>query len=150
MKLQTAVAATLMILLPSCAAKEADLPAPVELYDAIASGAGLPEMIDVAGEYLEQTIGVAPDEYESAVYYILPVGIAPDEIVIVKARDGAAAESVREKFEARLAYKAKSAENYLTEYLPVISGGIVRRDGLTVSLIVTDKAAQIAEIYDSY
>ncbi|MDR1589147.1 MAG: DUF4358 domain-containing protein [Oscillospiraceae bacterium] len=144
------IAAALMILLTSCAAKDASLPDPADLYAAIESAVELPEMIDVTGEYLEPTIGVEAIEYDSAVYYIPPVGVTPDEIVIVKAKDTAAAKIIQEKFETRLAYKAKSAENYLTEYLPIINDGVIRRDGLIVSLIVTDKAAQIVEIFNNY
>ncbi|MDR1069392.1 MAG: hypothetical protein LBL37_01200 [Gracilibacteraceae bacterium] len=45
-----------------------------------------------------------------------------------------------------MAYKQKSAEEYLTENLPAISKGVVRRDGLTVALLVAEEieAAQTA------
>ena len=36
--------------------------------------------------------------------------------------------------------KEKAAQVYLTEYMPIIQQGTVRKDGLTISLIVADKA----------
>jgi len=140
----------LILSLSSCTAKKVDLPEPGELFTAIASAVELPDMVDVSAELLEENTGIEPGEYESAVCYILSVGLSPDEIVIVKAKDKAAAESVRKKLEARLAYKEKSAENYLTEYLPIIKEGVIRRDGLTVSLIVSERVSQIVEVYNGY
>lgn len=46
-------------------------------------------------------------------------------------------------------YKQESGQLYLTEYQPVLQAGIVRRDGLTVSLIVSDQLEDIMRVYDS-
>ena len=140
----------LLALLSSCGKNAVDLPEPNELFAYIQSEIELPNMVNVVNDFLEDNIGIEPDEYESAVYYILGVGLSPDEIIIVKAKDNAAAAVIKEKLEARLAYKAKSAEKYLTEYLPMINKGIVRRDGLTVSLIVSEYSEGINNIYRNW
>ncbi|MDR1639286.1 MAG: DUF4358 domain-containing protein [Clostridiales bacterium] len=139
-----------MLLLPSCASKELNLPEPAELFESVKAKVELPEMDEVSGEYLNESTGVEEAEYSSAVHYILSAGLAPDEIVIIKAKDSQTAGAIKEKLDKRLAYKEKSAENYLTEYLPVIKKGLVRRDGLTVSLIVSEKVEEIEEVYDSF
>ena len=150
MKCRIFTALLLVALLSSCSAKEVNLPPPSEMFIAIGSAVGLPEMVDVVDELMEENTGIEPSDYDNAVYLILEVGLAPDEIVIVRAKDNAAAAAIQEKLEKRLAYKEKSAENYLTEYLPMIKNGVVRRDGLTISLIVSEHSAQIVEIYDNW
>jgi hypothetical protein len=139
-----------MFLLLSCSPKELALPEPAELFESVKAKVELPEMDEVAADYLNESTGVEESEYSSAVHYILSAGLAPDEIVIIKAKDSQAAAAILQKLENRLDYKEKSAENYLTEYLPMIKKGLVRRDGLTVSLIVSVKSEEIAGVYDSF
>ena len=150
MRLRILAALTFAVFLSSCGVKDANLPTPSEMFTAIQAAVELPEMVDVADELMEENTGIALSDCDSAVYCILEVGLAPDEIVIVRAKDNAAAAVIQEKLEKRLEYKEKSAENYLTEYLPIIKNGVVRRDGLTVSLIVSEQSAQIIEVYDNW
>jgi broad-specificity NMP kinase len=138
-------------LLVSCnAQKDLELPEPAELFERVDESVELPEMDEVADTYLNESTGVEESEYASAVHYIISAGLAPDEIVIIKAKDREAAADIRQKLEKRLDYKEKSAENYLTEYLPVIKKGQVRRDGLTVSMIVSDKVEDIVAVYNTF
>jgi len=138
------------LLLCSCSAPAAELPEPAELYAAITEAVELPEMADVSGDYLESVLDLGPDEFDSGVYYLLEEGLAPDELVIIRAKDGAGAEAIREKLEEHLAYKEEAARVYLTEFMPVIQEGVVRRDGLTVSLIVSEQVEQIIQVYQQY
>ena len=48
----------------------------------------------------------------------------------------------------RLEYKQESGQLYLTEDQPMLQAGVVRRDGLTVSLIVSGQADEILRVYD--
>ena len=109
----------------------------------------LPEMIDTAETDLEALTGIGPDSYDSAVCYRLCEGTAPDEIIIVRSWDEETAGSIQELLEKRLDYKQESGQLYLTEYQPILQAGIVRRDGLTVSLIVSDQLEDIMRVYDS-
>ena len=128
-----------LLLLPGCGEKEAESPEPAKLYAAICEHADLPEdMADMTGELLEDATGISPEMYESAVYCLVETGLTPDEIAIVKADDEESAGEIQNLLEKRLAYKRKAAENYLTEFMPVLKAGTVRRDGLTVSLLVTE------------
>ena len=140
----------LVMLLTACGAEKSVLsPEPAALFSQIEQTVSVGGMVDVAATFLEDELGITAEEYESAVYYLVEAGLAPDEIVIVKAKDEAAAVQIREKLEDRLAYKEESAQLYLTEFMPVIQNGVVRQDGLTVSLLVSEQVEQIEEVYHS-
>ena len=139
----------LALLLSGCGSREKELPAPAELFATIQADVDLPEMIDTAETDLEALTGIGPDSYDSAVCYRLCEGTAPDEIIIVRSWDEETAGSIQELLEKRLDYKQESGQLYLTEYQPILQAGIVRRDGLTVSLIVSDQVEDIMRVYDS-
>lgn len=142
------IAILLILLLSACGA--AELPEPQALLDEIRERVALPEFTLLPGDYLEDYTGIAQDDYESAVYCLRSEGLSPDEIAILRAKDSAAAAEIEAKLRARLERKETEAQGYLTEFLPVIREGVVRRDGLTVSLIVSDKVAEIEAVYDRY
>ena len=140
----------LILVLASCREKTVDLPIPAELFAEIDAVVELSEMVDVSEDFLETNLGVMPDDYSAAVYYIVSIGASCEEIIIIRAADEEKAEEIEEKLSSRLAYVEKSAGNYLTEYLPMISSAVIRRDGLTVSLIISDHVAEIEAVFDRY
>lgn len=139
----------LAILLSGCGTETRELPPPAELSTTIQADVDLTEMIDTAETDLEALTGIGPDSYDSAVCYRLCEGTAPDEIIIVRGRDEEAAGNIQKLLEKRLEYKQESGQLYLTEYQPMLQAGIVRRDGLTVSLIVSEQVEKILLIYGS-
>lgn len=150
MRRVTAFAAALLLLLTACGPQKKELPQPAELFEMIQTAAGLDGMVDVAADLLEANTGISPEDYTAAVYYILEVSTAPDEIVILRAADRAAAERIREKLESYLDYRIEAAQTYLTEHMPVLQKAVVRTDGLTVSLIISQRVEDIVKIYDNY
>ena len=136
------------LLLSACGA--AELPAPETLFAEIRQRVELPEFIQLPADYLEDYTGIGPDSYESAVYCLRAEGLSPDEIAIIRAKDSAAAAEIEARLNTRLERKEAEAQGYLTEYLPVIREGVVRRDGLTVSLIVSDQVSEIEAVYARY
>ena len=140
--------ALLMALLPGCGTGAEELPAPAELFAWLQAEVELPEMVDTAETDLEALTGIGLDRCDGAVCFRLREGTAPDEIIIVRGRDERAAEEVRERLEKRLEDKREAGRLYLTEYQPMLEAGVVRRDGLTVSLIVSQRAEEIGRVYD--
>ena len=134
----------------ACGADKAEIPEPAALYDEIKAAVELAPMSDVAEYMLEADTGITADEYSAAVYYILDEGTAPDQIIIVKAKDAAAADAVEQKLKGWLTYQEEGAQVYMTENMPLFQNGIVRRNGQTLSLIVSSKAEEIAKVYDRY
>ena len=141
-------ALTLIMLLSGCAAEERELPPPDQLFAAIQTEVELPEMVDTAGTDLEALTGIGPDLHDGAVCYRLCEGTAPDEIVIVRGRDSEAAGQIQSLLEKRLEHKQEAGTLYLTEFQPMLQAGVVRRDGATVSLIVSERAEEIAQVYE--
>lgn len=147
---KTVAVCLILIGLSACSAGKAELPEPGALFEGIQSVVELPAMTDVADYMLEANTGIAPDEYDGAVYYIPDEGMAPDQIIIVRAKDEARAAAVEEKLNAWLLYQEEGSRMYLTEYMPLFQAGVVRRDGLTVSLIVSAQADEIVKVYRQY
>jgi len=127
----------------------AELPEPSEIYAAIVKTAELPEMVELPQELFPYYYGIESDWFDSAVSYTCLDVLQPDEIVIVRAVSENAADDITEKLEARLAYKKKSAENYLPETIPFIRDGVIRQDGLTVSLLVSGEIDAIIRVYNN-
>ncbi len=122
---------------------------PEEVYQAIAAVAAFPGMVEMADPYLLDNIGVKPEQYTDAVYYLVEQGTDPDEIVIVSAVDDAAAQDVQAKLEQWLARRIDGAQSYLAENLPILEAGVVRRDGNTVALLITSNIDGVQTVYDS-
>ncbi|MBE6658994.1 MAG: DUF4358 domain-containing protein [Ruminococcaceae bacterium] len=112
------------------------LPEPAVLYGQIAEKTTLPAMVTLTADELYDVIGIDPAWYSASAAYFAADGTAPDEILIFLAVDEAAAESLVSVLGTRLQYKQDSASQYLTENQPMLESGVVRRDGLTVSLLV--------------
>lgn len=136
----------LAVLLLSCG--EAQLPDPAVLYEQIATDVELDEMYDLADEMLEDTLGITKDLYDSAVYMTPGTGISPEELIIIKTISDESAKKVEELLNNRLDYIKKSAENYLIEEMPIIERAMIRRDGLTVSFIVSARSEEIEAVFD--
>lgn len=137
----------LAAVLSGCTAQARELPPPAQLFAAIQTQVELPEMVDTAGTDLEALTGIGPDCCDGAVCLRLREGTAPDEIIIVRGQDEEAAGEIQELFEKRLEYKQEAGRLYLTEYQPMLQAGVIRRDGLTVSLIVSERAEEIERVY---
>lgn len=149
-KLRRIFAAFLIVAgLSACSAQQSELPEPNQLFETIRQTVRLPEMVDVTDDMLEADTGISADEYTAAVYYIPMDSIVPEEIILIRAVDDAAALDVQKKLESYLDYWIESARVYLTEYMPVLQAGVVRRDGLTVSLIVSQQVSEIVSVYKS-
>ena len=150
-KLHGMIAVLLVIAgLSGCSARQTELPEPSQLFETIRQTVQLPEMVDVAADMLEANTGIASGKYVSAAYYIPMDSIVPEEIILIRAMDDAAALDIQKKLESYLDYRIESARVYLTEYMPVLQAGVVRRDGLTVSLIVSEQVSEIVSVYENW
>ena len=141
---------TVLAFLTACGETAAELPLPDGLFTQIQSAVPMENMVDVSEDFLESNLGITAEDHNGAVYYITAVGASCEEIIILRAKDEKGAAAFYEIFETRLAYIEKSAQNYLTEYLPMIASAALRKDGLTVSLIVSPHVAEIEQVYDSF
>lgn len=107
-------------------------------------------MVDVADELLLANTGIDPGDCLEAVYYVLAQDIAPDEIILLQAPDEDSAQSMCTALEDWLAYRVEAARTYLTEDMPLLQSGVVRRDGTVVSLLVSPQVEELLEVYGQY
>ena len=104
-------------------------------------------MLALSEEELLYMIGVEPEQYTAYAAYTASSGTSPEEILIFRASDEASKEQILETLQNRLHYKQDSAAQYLTENQGILRDGVVRADGLTVSLIVTEDIAAALSVY---
>jgi len=137
------------LLLSACTAKHpaADLSDPAALYSAMTEVTELGDMFALTDEDLLYMIGVDPQWYTSCAAYMASEGTSPEEILIFRAADAASAERILETLENRLQYKRACAAQYLVENQSLLRDGVVRADGLTVSLIVTEDIEAVHSVY---
>ena len=133
----------------ACGGQEG-LPAPAALYAEILESALLPQMSEMPEDYLLDDLGIFPDKYDAAVYALPQDGLAPDEVVIVRGRDGSAASEVERLLQAHLETREAEAERYLPDNLPVIRSGAILRKDTTVCLLVSAQAEQIRAVLEGY
>lgn len=138
----------LTVLLSACGKSAAPVPSPNEIWTAIQAEVPLSDMTDTGSDYLESLTGIHPEQCEQAICLLPAMGNAPDEIILVQAVGEDAAQNIQQQLEDRLDYKKRSVQQYLTEYQPIVANGVVRRDGLIVSLIVSPQIDKIIQIYD--
>jgi len=65
-------------------------------------------------------------------------------------KDAAGAEAIEDKLNEWLTYQEEGSRVYMTENMPLFQTGVIRRDGLTVSLIVSARVAEIEAVYRKY
>ena len=105
------------------------------------------EMMALTEEDLADVYGIDPADVSQFAAAINDSGIKADEIVLVEAVDGDAAQRVRDALETRLEDKLNELEGYLPEEYAVASACQVEAQGNFVAMIVAPEAASLAEIY---
>lgn len=99
---------------------------------------------------LDRYYGITEDQVEEFAGGINNTGVVMDEIVLIKAKDDAAASAVKTALENRLNAKLNENKNYNPEQAAVIEKCSVEQSGRYVSLIIAENAAEIAERYHQY
>jgi len=140
---------TVLLCLSACGAQQTVSPAPSDMLSAMAEADLLSGVTEVSAEYLAEELGLDPAGIAEAVYCIPDVLTSPEEIILIRSVSEEDAGEAFSALETRLDYKQKSARLYMTEYAAVLDAGFVRRDGLTVSLVVSAQSAEISALLDS-
>ncbi len=74
-------------------------------------------------------------------------GVNQEEIVLIKATNEENAEAVRQSLETKFQSKLNQNKNYNAEQAKMIEGCKVEKNGLYVTMIVSDNAEQITGIF---
>lgn len=128
------------------AAKESD---PAAVVDEIISSLSIANPLDVPSERLLALYGIAAEDIAaSASFTTLDGGIFPDEVVIVKAVDSAAADRVEQCLNARLESVMAQAQNYDAESLAVAQQCKVLTQGQYVALFLSPQHEAMETIFE--
>lgn len=92
---------------------------------------------------LEDIIGIEASEYTEAVY-MQSTALEGGEAVVLRAVDAEAAEGIAAMLENYRVRRCEETRNYVPELYQLLSETSVQRKNNTVALIVTEKAADVA------
>ncbi len=128
------------------AAKEPD---PAAVVDEIIASLSIANPLDVPAERLLALYGIAAEDIAaSASFTTLDGGIFPDEVVIVKAVDSAAADRVEQCLNTRLESVMAQAQNYDAESLAVAQQCKVLTQGQYVALFLSPQHEAMEAIFE--
>ncbi len=98
---------------------------------------------------LDRYYGIAEADIQEFAGGINNSGVEQEEIVLVKAADSGKAEAIKAALENRLNAKLNENVNYNPEQAEMIKKCKVEQNELYVSMIVSENAEKITEIYKS-
>ncbi len=154
MKKQMLIALSLLclcLLLSACSSAPANAPAAdmSSRFEAVYTKieANFPEMMEIPQDMVLDYYGIDPADYSAGFFMISVDNMLADEIVMLQAVDGAAADRLEGMLEERLQAKAEEAESYSPEQFAVISACRILRDGQTLALIVSPEFSSMADTF---
>ena len=96
---------------------------------------------------LNRFYGFSADDVEEYAGGVNNTGVNQEEIVLVKAKDDSAASKVKDALDNRYKAKLNENKNYNPEQAKIIEKCKVESDGVYVSMIVSENADKITEIF---
>ena len=138
----------LMLVLAGCGAEPVtkDIAA---VKDTICNQLNITDAMDLPTERLLDLYGIEAASVKNSACFITMGGAFPDEIVMVEAVDAAAAKTVAQKLEARLADVKNQAENYDAESYALLEKCKVSTTGLYVTLFISANSEAMQSIFDN-
>ncbi len=118
-----------------------------QVYQAMEKAAVLPPMVSVPEDLVLSYYGIEPAWCEQAVFRVASDSLLADEVVLIRAKDSAAAGKILPLLEARLQGKAEEAESYSPEQYAIVKQGHLLSEGRELALIVSPGAARLVQIY---
>lgn len=150
MKKMIAAAAVMLavcLLFCSCAQNQNAKPL-TEIFDSVKSEIGVSEMLEFsAAAELNRFYGIEEADVAEFAGGVNSSGVNQEEIVLVKASDADAASRIAEALRNRLNAKLNETKNYNPEQYAILETCSVDTDDLYVSMILSQNAAAIKEIY---
>ncbi len=141
-----AVLAALTLLISGCAGSSAkELGAVFEDIKAEVSFESFREY--ASKDELLNFYGIEADDVLEFAGGVNTTGVAQEEIILIRAKDGEAADRIKTSLDNRYNAKLSQNRNYNAEQAEMIEKCRVEQDGSYVSMIVSPNAERITEIY---
>jgi hypothetical protein len=99
---------------------------------------------------LAQLYGGLKDEDITARSIYTSTGYTPEEIVVIEAKDTAAAEKIEAALKQRIVEQRTSFENYIPTEMPKLTDPPVRRKGNYVVMIISGDDAKAISLIDGF
>lgn len=143
-------AVLLCVCLVACGEKEASKPLS-DIYADIQTQVELTDMLELdSASKLDKYYGIAQADVAEYAGGINNTGVEMEEIVLIKAVDNAAAQRVKEALDVRYSTKLAQNKDYNPEQAQMIEQCSVEQDGVYVTMIVSENADTITQVYKSY
>ena len=126
------------------AAKSLDIAA---FYEKLSGEFTLPEMMELSEKRMETYYGLSPDACRQLLARLNSDGQSVDEIWLIEAVDGKAAEEIQALAEFRAEQVRNETENYSPEQYAVAKEARIIRDGNYVALFISPDAGAMAELF---
>lgn len=141
-------AAFLMLSLFACGedtVKDIDIKA---VKEQIISELAIEGALDLASERLLALYGIEEADITESACFVTMGGVFPDEIVMIKAVDGDAADRIEAKLNTRLDEIKVQSQSYDPENYAVAQECKVLREGNTVALFMSAKHADMEAVFN--
>lgn len=107
------------------------------------------DMADFDARRLKRVFGITDEQAEDFSGAICTDGLRQDEFIYVKAKDEAAAKEIADKLQNDWQSKYNVIKNYDPDQVKIIESAKVETNGLYVSLVISEKADRIKQIYNN-
>ena len=119
-----------------------------EIFEDVKTQVGIENLTELSNvRTLDRYYGITEDKVSEFAGGNNSSGVSQEEIVLIKAVDDNAAAAVEASLNDRYNSKLEQSRNYNPEQAAVIEKCKVQRDGLYVSMIVSENADRITDIY---
>lgn len=118
--------------------------------NAIVSGAGVVDPLDVPTARLESLYGIDTSLVKQAASFVTIEGAFPDEIVMIEAVSEEAAEMIQLLLGIRLSEVKEQSKSYDPENYALAQECTVGKKGTFVSMFLAPQHAKMKTIFDSY
>lgn len=118
--------------------------------NAIVSGAGVVDPLDVPTARLESLYGINTSLVKQAASFVTIEGAFPDEIVMIEAVSEEAAEMIQVLLGIRLSEVKEQSKSYDPENYALAQQCTVGKKGAFVSMFLAPQHAKMKAIFDSY
>lgn len=106
------------------------------------------DMADFDARRLKRVFGITDEQAEDFSGAICTDGLRQDEFIYVKAKNETAAKEIADKLQNDWQSKYNVIKNYDPDQVKIIESAKVETNGLYVSLVISEKADQIKQIYN--
>jgi len=118
-----------------------------DVYRQMEEQVGLPLMLEMTPELALDFYGIDTARCAQWVLRLAQDSLTADEVLLIEARDAAAAEEIHGYLQGRMEAKAAEAITYSPEQYAIIRRGHLLRDGLYLALIVSPDAEALLKVY---